>query len=148
MRWNLLHEVQEINRGCKARATAQWPEKYERPEFLILEMMAQTAGLIFGSLDDFQTDIVFAKVDKAQFYRMVPKTSALVIQASAEELRPEGGWFQIHVTAETTLVADARLLLANAGHLMPDSQTSVTFHKQFMTHYRIREKVNFAGIGA
>ena len=146
MRWNLLYEVQEINRGCKARATANWPQKSLRPELLILEMMAQTAGLIFGSLDDFQTDIVFAKVDKAQFYSIVPNTSLLFIHASAEEIRPEGGWFQIKVMAEQTLVAEARLLLANAGHLTPDSQTSVTFHKQFMTHYQIREKVNSAGM--
>ena len=146
MRWNLLYEVHEINRGCKARATAKWPEKSSRPELLILEMMAQTAGLIFGSLDDFQTDIVFAQVDKAQFYSVKPSTSLLVIHAAAEEIRPEGGWFQIQVKSEEIVVADARLLLANAGHLMPDSKTSVTFHKEFMKHYQIREKVNSAGM--
>ena len=146
MRWNLLYEVLEINRGCKARATAQWPQNAARPELLFLEMMAQTAGLIFGSLDDFQTDIVFAKVDHAHFHPVLPGTSLLVIQASAEEIRPEGGWFQIQILQNETLVAEARLLLANAGRLDPVSQTSVTFHRHFMTHYQIRGKVSPAGI--
>ena len=145
MRWNLLDEVLEIDRGSKARAAARWPETALRPELLFLEMMAQTAGLVLGSLDDFQTDIVFAKVDKAQFYCGVPTASLLVIGASAEEIRPEGGWFQVQISREGRLVAEARLLLANAGHLKPENQGSVTFHRQFMHHYRVRQKINSAG---
>lgn len=145
MRWNLLYEVLEIRRGCHARATAQWPQNASRPELFFLEMMAQTAGLIFGSLDDFQTDIVFAKVDKAQFYSILPHAFLLVIHATAEDIRPEGGWFQVQVNHEETLMAEARLLLANAGHLHPDAKTSVTFHQQFMTHYQIRKKISPAG---
>jgi len=145
MRWNLLGEVLEINRGCKARATARWPQNAARPELLFLEMMAQTAGLVFGSLDDYQTDIVFAKVDRAQFHAAIPADSGLEISAAAEEIRPEGGWFQARVTREGALVAEARLLLANAGHLKPEIQGSVTFHHTFMNHYQVRQKISAAG---
>lgn len=145
MRWNLLDEVIEINRGRTARTLASWPRDTLRTELLFLEMMAQTAGLVFGSLDDFKTDIVFAKVDEVRFHSMTPSHLKLTIQAVAEDIRPEGGWFQAHVISENISIAQARLLLANAGHLKPDFSGSVTFHSDFMRHYCVREKVTLEG---
>ncbi len=146
MRWNLLYEVLEIERGLKARASAHWPQDALRPELFFLEIMAQTAGLIFGSLDDFQTDIVFAKVDQAQFYSVVPKEALLTVHACAEDIRAEGGWFKVQISCEGSAIAEARLLLANAGRLKPDSKSSVTFHEQFMNLYKVRNKVNATGM--
>jgi len=145
MRWNLLTRVLEIQKGKSAESEAEWVQGPVSPELLMLEMMAQTAGLVFGSIDDFQSDVVFAKVEQARFYPLQQPCVSLIIAATGEDLRFEGGWFQTKVLSGGVLVADAKILLANAGKLKPEMSTSITFHEHFMSHYQIRSKVQSEG---
>ncbi len=141
MRWNLLQEVLHIERGQKASAAALIPETDAGAELLLMEMMAQTAGLTLGSLQDFKDDLVFAKIDHAVFNVLPAAGTPVLIEARAEDVRPEGGWFLARVSAGRQILAESRLLLVNAGKLNPASGASVTFHPRFMDHYRIREKI-------
>ena len=141
LRWNLLEEVLHIERGQRARTLGRLPESDVSPEVLMLEMMAQTAGLAFGSWFDFNADVVFAKVASASFNGSPPAGAALEVEAAAEEIREEGSWFQGKISFQGRPAAEARLMLLNAGCLQPSSGKSTTFHENFMKHYRVFEKV-------
>ncbi len=141
LRWNLLEEVLQIERGQRARTLGRLPDGDVSPEFLMLEMMAQTAGLAFGAMSDFNSDVVFAKVEGASFDSHPPAGAILEVEAAAEELREEGCWFHGNVSVRGRPLAEARLMLLNAGRLQPVPGKSVTFHEKFMKHYRILEKI-------
>lgn len=145
LRWNLLEEVLQIESGVRATTAARLPECDVSPEFLLIELMAQTAGLAFGARFHFESDIVFAKLEQASF-RCVPAAGIpLHVESLAEEPREEGCWFQSKVLLEDDTAASARLLLLNVGRLQPAAGRSVTFDERFMAHYRIREKISQAG---
>ena len=142
MRWNLLAEVLQIERGRSARTRAQLPEGGVSAELLLTEMMAQTAGLALGAQYNFECDVVFAKMDQAVFVALPPADAELHIEAVVEVLREEGSWFQARICCDRQEIASARLLLLNVGVLNPASPCSVTFHENFMRHYQIREKLS------
>lgn len=147
MRWNLLQEIESIEKGRHACARAQVPDAPVSEALLLTEMMAQTSGLILGAQHDFRIDLVFAKIESAVFLRKIPAGTPIRIESRADELRDEGGWFQAQVSDASGIFAEARLLLANAGQLNPQSGTpSVTFHSRFMDHYQVRQKVVGASV--
>jgi len=150
--WRILSAVDQIIPGQYAKARAQnWMSDYA-PEFLMLEMMAQTGGLVIGSQHDFAGNVVFAKVESAEFgtisksaglesnlalLEMVP----LVIEAFAREgVGEQGSWIEAHVLAGETKVASAKLFLIDAGDL-DGSNISVTFHPEFLEYYQVRNKI-------
>lgn len=141
MRWNLLKEIILIEKGTRAVSQALWPESSISPEILLLEMMAQTAGLALGAQNDFSSDVVFGKIEQAVFDLPLEPPALLEIEAGAAESRAEGAWFDAHVLVRGSRISSARLLLLNAGRLSPAAKSSVTFHESFLTHYRVREKV-------
>lgn len=106
-----------------------------------MEMMAQTAGLLLGAESHFRDDVVFTKIDSARFGQIPGFGSGIEIEASPDGFRPEGGWFRGTVYSEGRPIAESRFLLMNVGRLLPEREVSVTFHKKFMQHYSIRDKV-------
>ena len=141
MRWLLLDEVVEIRKGLRARTRSRLPESPTSPAALLMEMMAQTGGLLLGAEDDFSRDIVFAKIEEADFAPSLKTGDLLDIEASSGDLRPEGAWIEARVHTEKGEVARSRFLLVGAGRLKPELDRSVTFHPAFMDHLRVREKV-------
>ena len=141
MRWLLLDEVISIQKKSKALAHSHVPEGPVSPEPLLMEMMAQTGGLLLGAEKNFQEDIIFAKIETADFFDPRPG-EALEIEASSDSLRPEGGWVDAAVkTREGRIVAQSRFLLMSVGRLQPGIPEPIVFHENFMKHFRIREKV-------
>ena len=149
MRWLVLDEVVEIQKGKSARTRSRVPatnlagkpETEASPEVLIIEMMAQTGGLLVGAENDFQGNAVFAKIEEAKFYPGFKTGEPLEIEALAENLRSEGSWITASVRSSGRPVAEAKLMLANAGELVPGIQESVTFHPAFMEHFKVRDKI-------
>ena len=142
MRWLVLDEILRIEKGRKVLAKSHVPETDEASaEMLMIEMMAQTGGILLGAESDFQENVVFAKIDEARFYPGFKPSEKIEIESSSEALRPEGSWIQSVITSGRGKVAEARLMLANAGEIVPGRRESVTFHKTFMEHFKVREKV-------
>ncbi len=141
MRWILLDEVVEICKGAFALTRSHVPEGPFSVEMILLEMMAQTGGLLLGSSHDFQNDIVFGKVEKSLFHGPFPKGAALEIKAVSTESRAEGAWFEASIHSSGKLLAESRFFLANAGLLLPERKSSVTFPEPFLNHFHVREKV-------
>ena len=143
MRWIVLEEILSIEPGSHARATGRLPEASEAAaaELLVLEMAAQTGGLVAGAQTDFRDDFIFAKIERADFFGPWAPASRFEIEARAEGLRAEGGWIDASVTCRGEKAAEVRFLLMNVGRLAPEKNSSITFHETFMNHFRVREKV-------
>ncbi len=150
--WRILSLVEEIRPGKSARAQMKfWNSDYTF-EVLMLEAMAQAGGLVIGAAKDFQTNLVFAKVENAEFgtisksarsesnpalLEMVP----LLVEAFARDgVSEQGSWIEAQVTSGTQKIASAKLFLIDAGDLV-GSGKSVTFHSEFLNYYKVREKI-------
>ena len=141
MRWLLLDEVVSIEKNSKACTRSRVPEGPVSAELLLMEMMAQTGGLLLGAEKDFQEDIVFAKIEAADFFNPLPG-QALEIESACEGLRTEGSWMDAVVKERGgRLVAKSRFLLISVGRLAPGIEKPIVFHEAFMNHFRVREKV-------
>jgi len=141
MRWRLLDEVLEIQYGKFARSLSRVPAMRVSSQVLMIEMMAQTGALVLGAQHDFRQDVVFAKIAGVRFFNDAPSGAEIIIRAAADGLRPEGAWFDATVGQADRLLAEGRLMIMNVGHLLAGRTEPVSFHRVFMDHYRIREKV-------
>lgn len=141
MRWLLLDEILEIKKGESARSKSRIPATNYSAEVLLLEMMAQTGGVLLGAENDYKDDVIFAKIEAAQFPAVGFPDEPIEIIAVADGLRPEGSWVQGTVKNARAVFATARIMLMNAGTLVPGKTVSTTFHPEFMNHFKIREKI-------
>lgn len=141
MRWNLLEKIDSIEKGNRAIALAKVPDGPYSPEILFVEMMAQTGALLVGVEKNFEDDLIFAKIEKAITVFIPAKGADLKIESWGDMLRPEGGWLDGKIISSGEHVAEARFLLMNVGELIPNHGKSITFHKAFMDHYNVLEKV-------
>ena len=101
MRWFWIDRFNEFVRGKKATAVKNvslaeehlhdhFPGAALMPNSLVVEGMAQTAGLLIADALEFNRRVVLAKVAKAEFqYDAVPGDSIL-FHAVIDELKPTG----------------------------------------------------------
>lgn len=141
MRWLWLDEVVSVEKGKIARTKSRVPKTEVTPEFLMIEMMAQTGGLLVGAESDFQNDLIFAKIESAEFSGSYEPGDAIEITATSENLRPEGAWIDGQIAKNRETIASGKLLLMNVGNLQPGQSGSLTFHSGFMNHFQVREKI-------
>src|ERR1041385_6817690 len=60
------------------------------PNSLIVEGMAQTAGILVGEARDFAEKVILAKITRATFHRLVRPGDTLVLTAQIEQLNEQG----------------------------------------------------------
>lgn len=141
MRWLVLDEVTSVQKGKKSLSRSRVPDAPYSAEFLMIEMMAQTGALLIGAEHDFSKDLVFAKIESAEFFPGFIPGEKIEIEASAEQISAEGGWLEAKIESSRGLVAKSKLLLITIGHLINGKTIPVTFHKGFMEHFDIRNKI-------
>ena len=141
MRWLLLDEVTVIEKKVRAKTRSRVPQSDVSPELLMMEMMAQTGALLLGAENDFQSDLVFAKIQEAVFDGGFRAGEGLEIEATSENLRPEGAWLEGAIRSAGGRQARGSFLLMNVGKLVAERTQSITFHEAFMNHFQIRDKV-------
>ncbi len=136
--WRILSAIDEVVPGKHAKARAEnWNSDYA-PEFLMLEMMAQTGGLVVGAVRDFSGNVIFAKVESAEF--TVSAQGEMKIEAFAHDgVSEQGSWIEAHVLSGEQKIASARFFLIDAGDLSGTGK-SLTFHQEFLDYYQIRKK--------
>src|SRR5271154_1219240 len=83
------------------------------PHSLIVEGMAQTAGILVGEARDFAEKVILAKIGRATFHRLVRPGDTLHYQANIEQLSDEGAAIRGKVTAGTELVAEIELMFSH-----------------------------------
>ena len=146
MRWLLLDEIIEIRPDERVLAKSRIPDTGAQPEFLLIEMMVQTGSLLLGLKSDYSEDVVITKIETAEFKSAWEPDDVVFIESTCDQLREEGAWMTGSVRSANGPVASCRFLLMNVGHLKPENTNSITFHKQFMEYFQIRDKIIVSSI--
>ena len=123
MRWFWIDRVTHLEKGRIARAVKNvslaeehlhdhFPLYPVMPQALIIEGMAQTGGILAGSVSDFRENIILAKVSHAKFHRLVRPGDQMVFESHLVDSGPSGYRAETRVTVEGVLVAESSTMFA------------------------------------
>src|SRR3954469_25187839 len=76
------------------------------PHSLIVEGMAQTAGMLVGEARNFEEKVILAKIGRATFHRLVRPGDTIVYRATIDQLNEQGASISGKVTVGDDLVAE------------------------------------------
>ena len=104
------------------------------PHSLIVEGMAQTAGILVGEARNFAEKVILAKVGRATFHRLVRPGDTIVYNAKIDQLSEQGASITGRVTVGNDLVAEIELMFSHidqnlAGLRFPEH--NFVFTEQF-----------------
>ncbi len=83
------------------------------PECLIIEAMAQTAGILVGEAGGFAEKVVLAKIKKCKFYNFARPGDQLRLEASIDAIAPEAASTSGKVTCNDELFAEIDLMFSH-----------------------------------
>src|SRR5215813_1347258 len=83
------------------------------PHSLIVEGMAQTAGILVGEARNFAEKVILAKVGKATFHRLVRPGETISFTARIEQLSESGASIGGTVKSGSELVAEIELMFSH-----------------------------------
>jgi len=83
------------------------------PECLMIEAMAQTAGILVGEANDFQEKVILAKVKKAVFFDFVRPGDTLLLEANIESMAPEAASTTGKITCGKKMIAEIDLMFSH-----------------------------------
>ena len=104
------------------------------PHSLIVEGMAQTAGILVGEARNFAEKVILAKIGRATFRRLVRPGETITFSAKIEQLSEEGASCSGVVRVDQELVAEIDLMFSHidqnlAGLRFPEH--NFVFTEQF-----------------
>jgi 3-hydroxyacyl-[acyl-carrier-protein] dehydratase len=104
------------------------------PHSLIVEGMAQTAGILVGEARNFAEKVILAKVGRATFHRLVRPGDTIAFRATIDQLSEQGASISGRVTVGDDLVAEIELMFSHidqnlAGLRFPEH--NFVFTEQF-----------------
>lgn len=149
MRWDLLDKFELLQRSVRSRAVKSltgredlfaehYPGKPVLPEPLLIEMVAQAGGVLFGLGLDFKKEVILAKINAAEFPREITPPCTLTIDARLEDEREEGAQIEGTVTtASGDIAARVELMLVSMDSLQGVPGGQVVFPKSFLEHYDV-----------
>jgi 3-hydroxyacyl-[acyl-carrier-protein] dehydratase len=83
------------------------------PECLMIEAMAQTAGILVGEARHFQEKVILAKVKKAVFFDYVRPGDTLRLSAHADSITEEAASTSGKITCDDKLIAEIDLMFSH-----------------------------------
>jgi 3-hydroxyacyl-[acyl-carrier-protein] dehydratase len=92
------------------------------PHSLIVEGMAQTAGILVGEARNFAEKVILAKIGRATFHRLARPGDLLRFEAKIEQMSDEGASIAGKVTVGTELVAEIELMFSHIDKNMAGIQ--------------------------
>jgi 3-hydroxyacyl-[acyl-carrier-protein] dehydratase len=124
MRWIWIDKFVEFESGRRAVAlknvTAAEEHLHDHvpgfpvmPECLMIEAMAQTAGILVGQAGDFQEKVILAKISKAVFFDYVTPGDSLRIEAQIGTFSPEAASTSGRITRGEQLIAEIDLIFSH-----------------------------------
>ena len=123
MRWIWIDKFIEFQRGLRAVAVKNvtlaeehlhdhFPGFPVMPECLMIEGMAQTAGILVGHARDFKEKVVLAKISKAVFFDFVRPGDSLRLEAELQTTAPEAAVTKGKIFRSEHLVAEIDLMFS------------------------------------
>src|SRR5687767_667027 len=92
------------------------------PHSLIVEGMAQTAGILVGEARNFEEKVILAKIGRATFHRLVRPGDTIVFHATIDQLNESGASISGRVTlAQREPSGSARVRAASMTPSSPKS---------------------------
>ena len=124
MRWIWIDRFEHFESGREAVAVKAVTAAEEHlhdlypgfpvfPASLIIEGMAQTAGILVGEAKAFKEKVILAKIGKAEFHRMVRPGETLRYHAVADTINDAGAGITGRVTSGGEPVADIALMFSH-----------------------------------
>ena len=130
MRWFWIDRFTEFVRGRRAvaiKALALCEEQFNgytpgfgtMPGSLMIEGMAQTAGLLVGEMEGFAQRVVLAKIGKAIFHRPTTPGEVLRYEATLTDIKGDGALASVNAFIGDELVAEVELMFAFLDERFP-----------------------------
>lgn len=124
MRWFWIDRYTEFVSGQHATAIKNvslaedhlhdhFPGAPVMPNSLVLEGMAQAAGLLVAQKNDFRLEVVLAKVAKVEFHFLARPGDTLVYRAKIEDAKEGGAFTSVTSHVEGRLQAEAEIFFAH-----------------------------------
>ena len=124
MRWIWIDKFIEFHSGKSATAVKNvtlaeehlhdhFPGFPVMPECLMIESMAQTAGILVGEARKFKEKVILAKIRKAVFFDYVRPGDAIKIGAEIESITPEAASTTGKITCGDKLIAEIDLMFSH-----------------------------------
>ena len=136
MRWIWIDKFVEFESGRRAVAVKNvtlaeehlhdhFPSFPIMPECLMIEAMAQTAGILVGQARDFQEKVVLAKISKVVFFDFVRPGDSIRLEAQIDMIALEAASTKGRITRGDQLIAEIDLLFSHvdqnlAGKKFPE----------------------------
>ena len=136
MRWIWIDRFVEFESGRRAVAIKNvtlaeehvhdhFPGFPMMPECLMIEAMAQTAGILVGEAQGFREKVILAKIGKAVFFNYVQPGDSLRLEAEISTISPEGASTSGRITREQEVIAEIDLMFSHvdrnlAGKKFPE----------------------------
>ncbi len=134
MRWFWIDRFEEFVHGQRARAikNVSMAEDYldelspMYPQFpcsLVVEGLAQTAGLLAGEANAFRERVVLAKLSRAKFFGSARPGDTIVYDATLDDIRSDGAIATTRARIGATTLAEVEMMFAHlderiAGHAL------------------------------
>jgi len=130
MRWFWIDRFTEFERGRRAvaiKGVALSEEQIDgyspgfpvMPASLMIEGMAQTAGLLIGEMEGFAQRVVLAKIGKAIFHRPAVPGDLLRYEATIADVKGDGSLASVNGYIGDELVAEVELMFAFLDERFP-----------------------------
>lgn len=124
MRWIWIDKFIEFNSGVNAVAIKNVTMAEEHlhdnfpgfpimPECLMIESMAQTAGILCGQARNFAEKVILAKINKAVFFNYVRPGDTIKIYASISSIAPEAASTTGKITCGDETIAEIDLMFSH-----------------------------------
>lgn len=114
------------------------------PHSLLIESMAQTAGILLGKSSGFSKDVILAKIDKAEFFAIARPGDRLVIEARMAETRDEGARMECRITCGEREIGRGSLVFATLGDqdAAKLGARHFVFSKGMLAKFRLRDELS------
>ncbi|MFN0016727.1 MAG: beta-hydroxyacyl-ACP dehydratase [Pirellulaceae bacterium] len=123
MRWFWIDKFLEFERGKRAVAiknVSMVEEELDQyvpgfpvyPNTLVIEGMAQTAGLLIGEVNGFEDRVVLAKINKAVFHRYALPGDQLRFTAVVHDIQKDGAIAVLTSHIQAELQAEVEMMFA------------------------------------
>jgi len=83
------------------------------PESLMIEAMAQTAGILVGEAKNFQEKVILAKIKKAVFFDYVKPGDTIKLDTKIESIVHEAASTSGKITCADKLIAEIDLMFSH-----------------------------------
>ena len=124
MRWIWIDKFIEFNSGKSAVALKNvtlaeehlhdhFPGFPIMPECLMIEAMAQTAGILVGEARNFEEKVILAKIKKCVFYHYVRPGDTITVHAEIDSIAPEAASTTGKIFCGNKLIAEVSLMFSH-----------------------------------